>query len=163
MSFSKSFSTAVWIRMPLQNRVGKGVVSIAKNWFKHRQWSLVPANRSKTVPRLQFFIFCMSVIAIQSTLVISKSKGLLKYFDISLLGKSVLDNWGKINRTTTFHKWICNLTPEIRDILKILWKREIAPKEQFLLCSTIFRYLLLVSLCLNRDLIFHFEISGYSR
>ena len=29
----------------------------------------------------------------------------------------------KINRTTTFHKCICNLTPEVRDILKILWKR----------------------------------------
>ena len=25
--------------------------------------------------------------------------------------------------TTTFHKRICNLTPEVRDILKILWKR----------------------------------------
>ena len=33
---------------------------------------------------------------------------------------------------------------EIRDILKILWKRgEIAPLEQFLLFSTIFCYLLL--------------------
>ena len=32
------------------------------------------------------------------------------------------------SRTTTYHKWICNLTPEVRDILKILWKRrEIAP------------------------------------
>ena len=36
------------------------------------------------------------------------------------------------------------MTPEYRDILKILWKRgEIAPKEQFLLFSTIFCYLLL--------------------
>ena len=34
----------------------------------------------------------------------------------------------KINRTTTFNKCICNWTLEIRDILKILWKRgEIAP------------------------------------
>ena len=49
-----------------------------------------------------------------------------------------------INRTTLFNKWICNLTPEVRDILKILWKRgEIAPKEQFLLFSTIFCYLIL--------------------
>ena len=46
------------------------------------------------------------------------------YIDISDLQK-----WGKkIIQTTTFHKWICNLTPENRDILKILWKRgEIAP------------------------------------
>ena len=28
----------------------------------------------------------------------------------------------KVNRTTTFHKWICNLTPEVTDILKLLWK-----------------------------------------
>ena len=28
----------------------------------------------------------------------------------------------KINQTTTFHKWIYNLTPEDREILKILWK-----------------------------------------
>ena len=44
----------------------------------------------------------------------------------------------KMNQTTTFHKWICNLTPEVTDILKILWKRgEIA------LYSTIFFHLLL--------------------
>ena len=61
------------------------------------------------------------------------------YLDIS-----DLQNWGKkINQTTTVHKWICNLTPENRDILKILWKRgEIAPYEQFLLFSTLFCYLL---------------------
>ena len=29
----------------------------------------------------------------------------------------------KINQTIRFNKCICNLTPEIRDILKILWKR----------------------------------------
>ena len=59
---------------------------------------------------------------------------------------SDLQNWAKINETTTYsyHKWICNLTPEIRYILKILWKiGEIAPKEQFLLFFTIFYYLLL--------------------
>ena len=39
---------------------------------------------------------------------------------------------------------MCNLTPEVRDILKILWKRgETAPQEQFLLFSTIFFYMLL--------------------
>ena len=56
----------------------------------------------------------------------------------------------KINRTSTFRKWICNLTPEIRDILKLLWKRgEIAPlfssfpQRGVLLFSTVFCYLLL--------------------
>ena len=29
-----------------------------------------------------------------------------------------------MNRTATFNKCICNLTPEVRVILKILWKEE---------------------------------------
>ena len=40
-------------------------------------------------------------------------------------------------RTTTFDKYICNRTLEVRDILKILWKR-----GEFLF-STIFFNLLL--------------------
>ena len=47
-------------------------------------------------------------------------------------------------RKATFHKWICNLTHEVRDILKGLWERwKIASKEKFLLFPTIFGYLLL--------------------
>ena len=61
------------------------------------------------------------------------------YLDIS-----DLQNWGKIIRTTTFNKYVCNWTLEVRDILKILWKRgEIAPYDQFLLFFTILFYLLL--------------------
>ena len=61
------------------------------------------------------------------------------YLDIS-----DLQNLGKkINRTTAFNKCMCNLTPEVRDILKMLWKRgESASEEHFLLFSTIFCYLL---------------------
>ena len=56
------------------------------------------------------------------------------YLDIS-----DLQNWEKKNPTTTFNKYICNWRFEVRDVLKILWKRgEIAPKEQFLLFFTIF-------------------------
>ena len=86
---------------------------------------------------------------IQSTLVISRFKGLSEILrDICT---STYQNCKvEINRRTTFHKyeifltWICNLTPEDRDILKILWNRgEIAPYEQFFLFSTIFCYLLL--------------------
>ena len=48
----------------------------------------------------------------------------LKYFEISVprhirfaeLRKNKSNNH-------TFHKCICNLTPEVRDILKILWKK----------------------------------------
>ena len=70
-------------------------------------------------------------------------RGSLKYFEISVPRHISFAELRKIiNRTTTFNKWICNLTPEVGDILKILWKRgEIAPQEQFLLFSTIFYYL----------------------
>ena len=45
------------------------------------------------------------------------------YLDIS-----DLQNWGKNKSNNTFHKCKLNLTPVIRNILKILWKRgEIAP------------------------------------
>ena len=47
-----------------------------------------------------------------------------------------------INRTTTFHKLIFNLTPGDRETFEILWKREeICPLEQFRLFSVICFYL----------------------
>ena len=69
----------------------------------------------------------------------------LKHFEIPVPWNiRVAEVRKAINRTTTFNKWIGNLTPEDKDILKILWKRgEIAPQEQFLLFSTIFCYLFL--------------------
>ena len=73
-----------------------------------------------------------------SRLVISKSKGLYGIFrDNCTSTYQICRIEEKINRTTRFHKWICNLTPEVRDKMKILWT------EQFLLCSAIFCYLLL--------------------
>ena len=60
----------------------------------------------------KYCIFNSVVLSvIQSTFVISR---------YPYLGISELQNWGMI-RTTTFNK--CNWTLEIRDILKILWKR----------------------------------------
>ena len=84
-------------------------------------------------------------LKIQSTFVISKSKGLSEILRRTPTSKyQICRMWGKINRKTTFHKWICNLILEVRDTLKILWKEgEIATLEQFLLFSTIVCYLLL--------------------
>ena len=78
--------------------------------------------------------------SLQSTLVISNSKGLSEILrDIRTSTYQICRIEEKLARLTTFNKYMCNLTPEVRDILKILWKRgEIAPKEQFLLFSTIF-------------------------
>ena len=69
----------------------------------------------------------------------------LKCFEISVLRHIRFAILGeKLIRLTPFNKYMCNWTLEVRDLLKILWKRgEIAPKEQFLLFSTIFFYLLL--------------------
>ena len=88
-------------------------------------------------------IIFFSHFLIHTTLVIAKSKGRSeKLRDIRTSTYHICRHEENVNRTTTFHKWICNLTPEDRDILKILWKRgEIAPKEQFLLFSTIFCYM----------------------
>ena len=53
----------------------------------------------------------------------------LKYFrDIRTSTYQICRIEEKIIRTTTFDKYMCNWTPEVRDILKILWKRgESAP------------------------------------
>ena len=60
-------------------------------------------------------------ISIQSTLVISKSKGLSELLrDIHTATYQNCRIKEKINRTTTFNKCICDWTLEIRDILKIL-------------------------------------------
>ena len=66
---------------------------------------------------------------IQSTLVISNSKGLSEILrDIRTSTYQTCRIEEKQIRLTTFNKYMCNLTPEVRDILKILWKRgEIAP------------------------------------
>ena len=75
--------------------------------------------------------FSRHEVHIQSTLVISNSKGLseiLRYICTSTYQICRIEE--KSVRTTTFNKYICNWTLEFRDILKILWKRgEIAPKE----------------------------------
>ena len=90
----------------------------------------------------------MRIFQLQSTLVISKSKGLSEILpDIRTSTYQICRIEEKnIIRLTTFNKYMCNWTLklEIENIMekiveKILWKRgEIAPKEQFLLFSTIF-------------------------
>ena len=61
--------------------------------------------------------------------VISNSKGLYEILrDILTSTYQICRIEEKINRTPTFNKFICNWTPEVRDIVKILWKRgEISP------------------------------------
>ena len=66
---------------------------------------------------------------IKSTLVISNSKGLSEILrDIRTSTYQICRIEEKLIRLTTFINYMCNWTLEVRDILKILWKRgEIAP------------------------------------
>ena len=93
---------------------------------------------------------------VQPTLVISKSKGLYEIFrGIRTSTYQICRIEKKIIRTITFNKYICNWTLEVRDILKILWKKgEIAPQEQFFLFSTIFFLHVVRFSSLGRDQIF---------
>ena len=83
---------------------------------------------------------------IQSTLIISKSKGRYEILrDIRTSTYQICRIEEKIIRITKFNKYICNWTLEVRDILKILWKRgEIAPFPQYFLPVLRFS-------CLGRD------------
>ena len=74
------------------------------------------------------------VLKLQSTLVSPNYNGLSKILWYPYREISDLQNWGKNKSNNhirsigghmllTFHKWICNLTSEVRNILKILWKR----------------------------------------
>ena len=66
-------------------------------------------------------------------------KDSLKHSEISVPRHIRVERVRKtINRTATFNKCVYYLTPVVRDILKILWRR-----GGFLLFSTIFCYLLL--------------------
>ena len=68
--------------------------------------------------------FCGEIIKNQFTLIILKCKGLSEILqDIRTATYQISRIEEKINQTTKFHKLICNLMPEVRGILKILWKR----------------------------------------
>ena len=66
-----------------------------------------------------------SIFYVQSTLVISNSKGLSETLrDIRTSTYKIFRIEEKVIRTTTFNKYICNWTLDVTDISKILWKRE---------------------------------------
>ena len=82
----------------------------------------------------------------QSTLVISNSKGLSEILrDIRTSTYQICRIEEKLIRLTTFNKYMCNWTLEVRDILKVLWKRG----EFSRICFHVVRFS-----CLGRDQIF---------
>ena len=74
--------------------------------------------------RSKNFFNIVAYTEIQSTLIISNSKGLSETLrDIRTSTYQIFRIEEKINGTTTFNKFICNWTLNVRDISKILWKR----------------------------------------
>ena len=68
---------------------------------------------------------------IQSTLIISNSKRLSEILrDIRTSTYQICRIEEKIIRTTTFNKYICIWTHEVRGIFKILWKRGEIPFQK---------------------------------
>ena len=87
---------------------------------------------------------CKNIV--QSTLVISKSMGdSEKFRDILTSTYQICRIEEKINWITTFHKWICNLTGEVRDILKNILKKRRRSNlssfpQYFVTCCKIFMF-----------------------
>ena len=69
----------------------------------------------------QGLVWAMHPCTLQSTLIISKSKGLYEIVrDIRTSTYQICRIEEKVIQTTTFQEWISNFTPEVTDILKIL-------------------------------------------
>ena len=103
-------------------------------------------------------IFHYSAIYLQSTLVISNSKGLSETLrDIRTSTYQIFRIGEKIIRTITFNKYICNWTLEVRYIY--IYRKYCGKEEKLLLRSNFSsfpQYFLLVVRfsCLGRDKIF---------
>ena len=95
-------------------------------------------------------------IQLQSTLVISKSKGPSKSVrDIRTSTYQICSIEEKTIWTTKFYKWLCNLTPLNRNIYwKYCGKGRNCSQEQFLLFSTIFYNLILDFCVITRTRLF---------
>ena len=107
---------------------------------KRKLWVLIRRHLTQQAPSNEYLNihFCVEIrkfsilfveknsihVKIRSILVISNSRGLSKILqDICSSTYQICRAEENINLTTTFRKGICNLTPDVRHILKILWKR----------------------------------------
>ena len=96
------------------------IISLMWNLLSMRCWQK-PEHRRK-YSWTDTYTVCLKVKnLVQSTVVISKSKGLSEILqDIRTSTYQICRIEEKLIRTTTFNKYICNCTLEVRDILKIL-------------------------------------------
>ena len=128
-------------------------VSTAKNeinLFNNHVLIVAPvtfAPAGAMTPSAEFLL--LYPLEVQSTLVISNSKGLSELLrDIRTSTYQICRSEEKLIRLTIYNKYMCNWTFEVRDILKILWKiGEIAPLFHNILHIVRFS-------CLSREHIF---------
>ena len=106
----------IWVFIVLGSRMGK-----TKRTTKCNIWLKILSLRKRSI--------LPHIFNLQLTFVISNSKGLSEIFrDIRTSTYQIYRMEEKNIRTTTINKYICDWILEVRDKLKILWKRgEIAP------------------------------------
>ena len=105
--------------------------SLSKSKYVRLRFSCTELNGKKIK---QFWIYSNYSKKLQSTLVISKSKGPSKTLrDIRTSTDQICSSVEKTIRTTKFHNWLCNLTPLFRNIY---WKycgkgEKLLPRSKF--------------------------------
>ena len=106
-----------------QSDLGPHCLPVCKNRFE--KFAVLQSRRQKRHFQMQVFLVNINrLVELQSTLVISNSNRLSEILrDIRTSTYQSYRIEEKIIRTTTFDKYMCNWTLEVRDILKILWKR----------------------------------------
>ena len=108
--------------------------------------NIISLAKSSVEKSLSLTVLPKSIVVIQSTLVISKSKGSSKTLRVIRTSTyQICSIEEKTIWTAKFYKWLCNLIILVRNIY---WKyygkgENFAPYEQFLLFSTIFCDLIL--------------------
>ena len=130
--FQKGGNPVMWVQLRLVCPSTCWIIIIWKfigGSLMRLNWTKL-ANRAQNTWYFNCFLFLeyvycsqMSFLLEYSRLSLSRRES-LEHFEISV-PRNISCRSEENNRS---NKWICNLTPEVRDILKILWKRgEIAP------------------------------------
>ena len=131
------------------------VIGMLDRWFIWpRNWGFTLHVKRLVSRRFTWNFKHYFLWKILSTLVISNSKGLpeiLRHIRTSTYQVCRIEE--KLIRLTTFNKYICNWTLEVRDILKKLWKRAEILRSNFSSFPQYFSPVVRFS-CLSRGKIF---------
>ena len=135
----RGFSPSITVPSPSESPSSSILVKLITFCFSEDQkrvWVYGSKAMSKSRASQSYTVVVVRVtynVQIQSILVISNSKGHSEILrDIRTSTYQICRIEEKIIRATTFNKYMCNWTLEVRDLVKILWKRgEIALRSNF--------------------------------